>query len=419
MIDLLQGDCIEVMRTLPECSIDAVVTDPPYELGFMGKSWDKSGIAYSIELWREVLRVLKPGGHMLAFGGTRTYHRMACAIEDAGMEIRDQLQWLYGSGFPKSLNVSKAIDKVLGAEREIIGTRKYRKSGQAGYMSDDENQSGGEYKAENSITLPATPEAEQWDGWGTALKPANEPICLARKPLSEKTVAANVLKWGTGAINVEGCRIGTETIKTHGGAKFPNVYGVYKECQESYHAGRFPANILLDESAAAMLDEQSGESKSNGRLRHNNNVKNRPNFNCYGGYGDSITKGYSDCGGASRFFYVAKASGKERGAGNNHPTVKPIRLMRYLCRLITPPGGTVLDPFAGSGTTLLAGLMENFRAMGIEKEREYCDIIHKRINEYRERNSGSDEFPILWDDWPSHLEPPTEEDILAELDKRA
>ena len=378
---LIEGDCIEAMHGMEGNSIDAVVTDPPYELGFMGKAWDRSGIAYRAELWQEVARILKPGGHVLAFGGTRTYHRMACAIEDAGLEIRDQLQWLYGSGFPKSLNVSKAIDKVLGAEREIIGTRKYKKSGQAGYMSDDENQSGGEYKAEYSITLPATPEAEQWDGWGTALKPANEPICLARKPLSEKTVAANVLKWGTGGINVDGCRIGTDEKLGRMNSK-PSLF-IHKNTtpyvDNSRGLGRFPANILLDEAAAAMLDAQSGKSRSvkrnpTGKLQFpgTNSMTKSSTI-------DSTIRGHSDSGGASRFFYVAKASTKERGAGNNHPTVKPIRLMRYLCRLITPPGGTVLDPFAGSGTTLIAAQREGFNAIGIEMMPEYCEIIRSRL----------------------------------------
>jgi len=408
---LIEGDCIEVMRSMDGNSIDAVVTDPPYELGFMGKGWDRSGIAYRAELWQEILRVLKPGGHVLAFGGTRTYHRMACAIEDAGFEIRDQLQWLYGSGFPKSLDVSKAIDKAAGAKREIIG-----KSNSKGIKSGSGNYVGDDYKCDGyDVTISATPEAKQWQGWGTALKPANEPICLARKPLSEKTAAANVLRWGTGAINVDGCRIGTDEKLGRMNSK-PSLF-IHKNTtpyvDNSRGLGRFPANILLDESAAAMLDEQSGESRSR-------SGGDRGNRQLWGSVlGQQKRNGFNDSGGASRFFYVAKASKRERGADNNHPTVKPIRLMRYLCRLITPPGGTVLDPFAGSGTTLLAGLMENFRAMGIEKEREYCDIIHKRINEYRERNSGSDEFPILWDDWPSHLEPPTEEDILAELDKRA
>ena len=374
---LIEGDCIEAMRGMESNSIDAVVTDPPYELGFMGKAWDRSGIAYRAELWQEVARILKPGGHVLAFGGTRTYHRMACAIEDAGMEIRDQLQWLYGSGFPKSLNVSKAIDKAAGMEREIIGIKKDKKSGQAGYMSDDENQSGGEYKAEYSITLPATPEAEQWDGWGTALKPANEPICLARKPLSEKTVAANVLKWGTGAINVDGCRIGNDTITIKGGgAKYYDGYksGIPNNEINKKKEGRFPANILLDESAAAMLDEQSGESRSR-------SGGDRGNRQIWGSImlGQQKRNGFNDSGGASRFFYVAKASARERGAGNNHPTVKPIRLMRYLCRLITPPGGTVLDPFAGSGTTLIAAQQEGFNAIGIEMMPEYCEIIRSRL----------------------------------------
>jgi DNA modification methylase len=387
---IINDDCLNALKDIPDNSIDSVVTDPPYELGFMNKGWDSTGIAYNIEMWKEVLRVLKPGGHMLAFGGTRTYHRMACAIEDAGFEIRDQLQWLNGSGFPKSLNISKAIDKAAGVERKVVGKTKSKgiRPGQGNYIGDHYQCDG------YDVTIPSTPDAIKWDGWGTALKPANEPICLARKPLSEKTVAANVLKWGTGGINIDKCRVGNETMynqyckpkQGYMSDKYRASGGVFSKSGCNVANGRFPANILLDETAAAMLDEQSGENS----------------------------------GGASRFFYVAKASARERGAGNNHPTVKPIRLMRYLCRLITPPGGTVLDPFAGSGTTLLAGLMENFRAIGIEKEREYCDIIHKRINEYKERNSGSDEFPMLWDDWPSHLEPPTEEDIafLAELNNR-
>lgn len=377
MIDLLQGDCIEVMRTLPECSIDAVVTDPPYELGFMGKSWDKSGIAYSIELWREVLRVLKPGGHMLAFGGTRTYHRMACAIEDAGMEIRDQLQWLYGSGFPKSLNISKAIDKAAGAKREIIG-----KSNSKGIKSGSGNYVGDDYKCDGyNITIPATQEAKQWQGWGTALKPSNEPICLARKPLSEKTVAANVLRWGTGGINIDKCRVGNETMynqyckpkQGYMSDKYRASGGMFSKSGGNVANGRFPANILLDESAAAMLDEQSGESRSR-------SGGDRGNRQIWGSVtGQQKRDGFDDSGGASRFFYVAKASGKERGAGNNHPTVKPIRLMRYLCRLITPPGGTVLDPFAGSGTTLIAAQQEGFNAIGIEMMPEYCEIIRGRL----------------------------------------
>lgn len=205
-------DCREGLKLLEDNSIDSIVTDPPYELGFMGKSWDKTGIAYNVELWHECLRVLKPGGHLLAFGGTRTYHRMACAIEDAGFEIRDQIQWIYGSGFPKSMDISKAIDKKLGAEREVIGQRKVT-------SSDLGQSSGWNYldtsKGVYNYTIPTTDEAKQWDGWGTALKPANEPIVVARKPLSEKTIAENVLKWGTGGINIDDCRIAYDISDTN------------------------------------------------------------------------------------------------------------------------------------------------------------------------------------------------------------
>lgn len=349
---LHEGDCVEVMKQLPDNSVDSVVTDPPYELGFMGKKWDSTGIAYSVVMWREVLRVLKPGGHVLAFGGTRTYHRMACAIEDAGFEIRDQLQWLYGSGFPKSMELGKQIDKAAGVKREVIGQ-----------LNTHDIRGNALMDRKGSVTLditaPSTPEAVQWDGWGTALKPANEPICLARKPLAEATIAANVLKWGTGALNIEACRIPVDPavddmLRTTNRAKrqsqtweegsgFKNeansLTGVRAE-------GRFPANILLDEEAAAMLDEQTGFGAS---------------------------------GGASRFFYVAKASKSERGENNLHPTVKPLKLMRYLVRLITPPGGTVLDPFAGSGTTLLAAEREGFDSVGIEMNPEYCEIIRRRM----------------------------------------
>lgn len=361
---LYEGDCVEVMRGLPDHSVDSVVTDPPYELGFMGKKWDSTGIAYNVAMWREVLRVLKPGGHLLSFGGTRTYHRMACAIEDAGFEIRDQLQWLYGSGFPKSLDIGKAIDKAAGAERTKIripacNVRNPKSiNGGHGISGGDrpwmqEALERGYHEADSAEAV--TPEARQWNGWGTALKPAHEPICMARKPLSESTVAANVLKWGTGGLNVDGCLIAPreEADKAGFGHYSRNTSkpgalagkvqndNERREFTPTARAGRFPANILLDEEAAAMLDEQSG--------------------------------------GASRFFYIAKASKSERGTGNTHPTVKPVKLMRYLARLITPPGGTVLDPFAGSGTTLLAAEQEGFDSIGIEMNPEYCEIIRKRM----------------------------------------
>jgi len=395
-----QGDCLEVLKQYPDSYFDSIVTDPPYELGFMGKKWDSTGIAYNIELWQEVLRVLKPGGHLLAFGGTRTYHRMACAIEDAGFEIRDCIQWLYSMGFPKSHDISKAIDKKLGAEREVIGVDEVflRRNpnntgvGRIATKSDGTTLDGRKtpYKKSEhagSITAPATPEAQEWEGWGTALKPANEPIVLARKPLSEKTIADNVLKWGTGGINIDGCRIelqeegedkrlgGKGTWKTEKMAK--NVYkgGYSGEGVTSSKLGRFPANVIFDEEAGKMLDEQSGILKSGGGKK--GNVK--PQTGMFGnGKAFESVEYKANSGGASRFFYCAKASKKERG-DSKHPTVKPLSLMRYLCRLITPPEGIVLDPFAGSGTTLEAAILEGFNVVGIEKEHDYIPDIRRRI----------------------------------------
>ena len=375
-------DCLDGMKLLDDNSVDSIVTDPPYELGFMGKKWDSTGIAYNVELWKECLRILKPGGHLLAFGGTRTYHRMACAIEDAGFEIRDQMQWIYGSGFPKSHDISKAIDKKLGAKREVIG-----KSDSKGIRSGSGNYVGDNYKQVGyDITIPATPEAKQWDGWGTALKPANEPIVLARKPISEKTIAENVMKWGTGALNIDGCRIGTEEIKTYGKRKGQGVslewskYTSPEGYEGEIHQGRFPANVILDEEAGRMLDEQSGVTRS-GKVKSDK-----------GAYSGVSTTGFlrgitttqnqhGDSGGASRFFYCAKASKKERGEGNNHPTVKPVKLMEYLITLITPPNGIVLDPFFGSGTTGIAAVNLGFHYIGFEIDKTYCDIAAKRISD--------------------------------------
>lgn len=321
---LMLGDNIASLKKLPENSIDAVVSDPPYGLSFMNKKWDYD--VPSVEFWREVFRVLKPGGHILSFGGTRTYHRMVVNIEDAGFEIRDQLMWLYGSGFPKSHNIGKAVDKLEGNERETIGDNpNHRKT--AGLLE------LGFQDGKESSTI--TKGNSKYEGFGTALKPANEPICLARKPLSEKSIAENVIKWNTGGINIDGCRIShNEPIRT------------MKELKED---GRFPANLLLDEEAAELLDEQSGSS--------------------------------------SRFFYVAKVSKKERNLStdnNNHPTVKPINLMTYLCRLITPQGGIVLDPFMGSGSTGIAARLEGFRFLGMELDEDYFKIAEARIDNYEE-----------------------------------
>jgi site-specific DNA-methyltransferase (adenine-specific) len=355
-------DCLEGIKLIDDNSIDSIVTDPPYELGFMGKKWDSTGIAYNVELWQEALRVLKPGGHLLAFGGTRTYHRMVCAIEDAGFEIRDQMQWIYGSGFPKSMDISKAIDKKFGVEREIIGQRedilkKQAKDLREGKRKIVDSLNAGANERNNGfvtvsadITTPTTDEAQQWEGWGTALKPANEPIVVARKPISEKTIADNVLKWGTGGINIDECRV--ESGGEHKRAYQPTnhergVYGKQTAFQPSNKEGRFPANVILDEEAGRMLDEQQE--------------------------------------GASRFFYCAKASKKERGEGNIHPTVKPLKLISYLITLVTPPNGICLDIFEGSGTHAIACIENGFKYIGFELDKHYFDIATKRISNHTEQ----------------------------------
>lgn len=382
MDEIFNRNCLEGMRELPADSVDAIVTDPPYNLGFMGREWDTFGksptgtenekerqekakeyaeehkgaprfanshgsgkttpaqaMAFQssmTETFSEALRVAKPGAYLLAFGGTRTYHRLACAIEDAGWEIRDCLGWLYGSGFPKSMDVSKAIDKLLGARREVVGFSKQQQKRTPAIST----SAYGDYKGQSGdITAPATDSAKQWEGWGTALKPAWEPIVMARKPL-DGTVAHNVLEYGTGAINIDACRVGTETIITQGGDKFPGVYGKYATCEESMHAGRFPANIIHDGS-------------------------------------DEAT---APMGDASRFFYCAKASKKDRGEGNNHPTVKPQALMQYLIRLVTPECAVVLDPFLGSGSTAVAAMATGRHYLGYELLPEYFDIARARLD---------------------------------------
>lgn len=369
---LLHADCRAVLAALPDASVDAIVTDPPYELGFMGKRWDGSGIAYSVDLWADCLRVLKPGGHLAAFGGARTYHRMTCAIEDAGFEIRDGLQWLYGSGFPKSLNVGAGIMKLHG-------------------LSPSEDK------------WPA--ETEAWRGYGTALKPAAEPIVLARKPLGG-TVAANVLAHGTGALNIDGCRVehasaadlATSQSKNPGRLDVvtSEVYGAGRPQQSVNAAGRWPSNVLLshaeqcgevcaDGCPVAELDAQSGMLKSGTHAAHHRRTAAGGNGNTHGAMAGVTGRSHDDSGGASRFFptfrYQAKAPSKERPKvdGVAHPTVKPLDLMRWLVRLVTPPGGLVLDPFAGSGTTLQAARDEGFRALGVEQERDYYRLACQRL----------------------------------------
>jgi DNA modification methylase len=378
---LHSGDCLEVLASLPENSIDAVVTDPPYELGFMGKSWDASGIAFCSDTWALVWRVLKPGGHMVAFGAPKNYHRLACAIEDAGFEIRDSLMWVFGTGFPKSHNISKAIDAAAGAEREVVGVKvrgdvQKAKSSGSTYAAADANKGNEKifgYGVEE-LTAPATDKAKQWDGWGTALKPAYEPIVLARKPLSEKTVAANVLRWGTGALNINATRVGSEVLPEikAGQAKI----GTFErqDMVTPERVGRWPATICHDGSQQ-VLDlfphtknggQNASSIKGDGMFMAGSKIAGASNF-------------AGDEGSAARFFYSAKASKADR-AGSKHPTVKPVALMQWLVRMVTPPGGTVLDPFAGSGTTGQAAVNEGFQAVLIEREEEYQSDIRNRLS---------------------------------------
>lgn len=417
-VTLHAGDSRDVLASLPDASIDSVVTDPPYALvsigkrfgqdgaapakagktgayarasaGFMGKQWDTGETAFAVEFWAQVLRVLKPGGHVVAFGGTRSYHRLACAIEDAGFEIRDQLGWCYGSGFPKSHDVSKGIDKAAGLTREVIRERYTAKRIKPGATVVKEGAYG---KQDISFTAtdtaPASEASAQWQGWGTALKPAWEPIVLARKPLNG-TVAVNVLAHSTGALNIDGCRIGlddedraaTERKNAHG--KFGSaprgqgtVYGADHRQQTDYSAaaGRWPANIIhdgSDEVLAAFPDTGAASD----RPRNNNEFKSVAK----GRDLPHVTFGHADAGGsAARFFYSAKADADDR-IGSKHPTVKPVDLMQWLCRLVTPPGGFVLDPFAGTGTTGEAAWREGFKAVLIEREEAYRADIARRMD---------------------------------------
>ena len=367
---------MDALRKLPDDSVDSCVTDPPYELGFMGKKWDNSGIAYSVDLWREVLRVLKPGGHLLSFGGTRTHHRMTCAIEDAGFEVRDCIMWLYGSGFPKSLNVSKAIDKAAGAERKVVGRRLHPTCTVGASTIDKASYAHGTNTSarEWAITTPATDAAAEWEGWGTALKPAVEPICVARKPLAEKTVAANVLEYGTGSININGCRIPSNQSTVRHNNPTMGFGGCKKPFSGGSENSRWPANVLLDEGAVKLLDAQSGFSKSG--------VQTKP-FGTGGMW--RTTKQmpcgpqYGDSGGSSRFFWCSKPNKQDRRPYNDHPTVKPTDLLCYLTRLVTPAGGVVLDPFCGSGTTGVACQRERFQYILIDKDPHYIDITNRRL----------------------------------------
>lgn len=399
--EIIVGDCLQSLRGLPDNSVDSIVTDPPYGLRFMGKAWDYD--VPPVAVWAECLRVLKPGGHLLAFAGTRTQHRMACRIEDAGFEIRDMIAWVYASGFPKSLNVSKAIDKAAGAEREVIATGKPVKR----MIPGADQIEGGSWIKDNgrefvpTETAPATAAAREWDGWGTALKPALEPITLARKPLVG-TVAANVLQHGTGALNVDGCRValdGDYKCEANGRPSQTGLDDNYDPAAPNQPdtLGRFPANLIHDGSD----DVLAAFPNAPGQMADASTAADeRKNQNCYGamrrGRGDEPSAdsdnngavGFKmkpgarrgDSGTAARFFYCAKASADDRGEGNKHPTVKPNALMRYLCRLITPPGGTVLDPYLGSGSTAKAALEEGFSIIGMEIDSGHAETARNRCN---------------------------------------
>jgi site-specific DNA-methyltransferase (adenine-specific) len=426
---IFHGDNIQVLRTLLDNSVDSVVTDPPYGLKFMGKKWDYD--VPSVELWKEVYRVLKPGGYLLSFGSSRTYHRMVIKVEDAGFEIRDQIMWIYGSGFPKSHNLGLSIDKLSGGTPVIIGTKR---SGISKAFTKEGWGSGNDVV---NVSKAETLIGQQWTGWGTNLKPAHEPILVARKPLSEKSIAKNVLKWNTGGINIDDCRVGEELITTNGFGTNGFVAG--ENYKPTSHIGRFPANIILDEEAGIILDLQSGITKSSKRSSKYN--KKTEFTNTYtptqSDYRDDNT--YKDKGGASRFFYCPKPSKKERNEGmpiaigefsqrprrddgtviykethleewtqvmsklkrkdktskaaaeeklqansngvkNNHPTIKPIKLMQYLIRLVTPKAGVTMDPYFGSGSSGKSTIREgnDYKFLGIEKEKEYFNIAVER-----------------------------------------
>ena len=424
---LINADCIEAMKAMPDNSVDSIVTDPPYELGFMGKSWDASGIAFNVEVWREALRVIKPGGHLIAFSGSRTYHRMAVAIEDAGFEIRDQIMWVYGSGFPKSHNISKGLDKAAGTLK-VIGKGKAGKTalGQSSGYNHTNNPH------EFDITEPNSDAAKQWDGWGTALKPAHEPMVLARKPLIG-TVANNVLTHGTGGLNIDGSRVVAE------GENFDNLKsrpigklntrrndetdGEFdarvNESPEQLAAlaklkelGRWPANFIHDGSDEVVALFPTTSPSPKGLITQGGKAGGGYDVGSSDGTRDTKFQGHGDSGSAARFFYCAKASKRDRNEGldgfeakrdhdgradggvggdnprnrtnnaklNHHPTVKPTTLMQYLVRLVTPHNGIVLDPFMGSGSTGKACAYEGFDFIGIDQSAEYVAIAQARID---------------------------------------
>ena len=382
MIELILGDCLEKLKEIPENSIESVVTDPPYGLtatnkkgkksqgGFMNQKWDYD--VPSVETWQEILRILKPGGHLLSFGGSRTYHRMAVNVEDAGFEIRDQIMWIYGSGFPKGVNISRDIDKILGKTRSKKKIE-FKNSTNTICFSGEKNprQWVEQAKKDGFILIDEnksiSDEAIKWDGWLTNLKPAHEPIILARKPLMENSVAENVLKWGTAGLNIDDCRV---------------LHNFTSNNSNAHKKGRHPANVIHDGSDEVLNLFPVTRSGNNNYMKRSSKDLEGNTSSAYGAesrsYGSKMVS-YGDKGSAARFFYCAKASPKEREKFNKHPTVKPIKLMEYLVKLITPINGTVLDPFMGSGSTGIAAKLNNFNFIGIENNKEYLEIAQKRI----------------------------------------
>ena len=415
-MNIINGDCLEELKKLEDNSVDAVITDPPYGLsntkpqqvadvlkawvtgdtvsvpakrgGFMGKDWDS--FVPPPAVWEECMRVLKPGGHMAVFAGARTQDLMGLSIRLAGFEIRDTLGWVYGSGFPKSQNIARQLDKTLGEDVPI--GKSFNTAGGGDRESEFANNGRSEAHKQWS---PMSDAAKQWDGWGTALKPAIEPIILARKPL-DGTVANNVLAHGVGGLNIDACRVPSNEVTGWGGAgagggtwNSENMR-LGKDGAARPVQGRFPANVLLDEHAAKEMDEQSGVSVSSVRVNVEKDYTSSQSLTPDSGKGGD--RGHTDSGGASRFFpvfkYQAKAPKRERpvieredGTKIQHPTVKPVALMEWLVSLIVPPGGVVLDPFAGSGTTLQAALNKGFTPIGIEQDADYIKLIEKRLEE--------------------------------------
>ena len=374
---LKNGDCIEEMQKLIDdgVQVDSVVTDPPYELGFMGRSWDSTGIAFQKETWELAYKLLKPGGHLLAFSASRNYHRMAVAIEDVGFEIRDQMMWLYGSGFPKSMNVGKAFDKKLGNERKVVGMTNQQDIRSGNYVG-----KATDTKEYSRIDVPITEGNSEWEGWGTALKPAHEPIVMARKPLSEKSIVDNVLKHGTGAINIDECRIEGEVKRPDTN---PDFRDVAKKAMAEGGQDKLNFNQITGAKRKKVVRKPRNESgvwtdgnsgmKAEGTQYADADPKGRFPANVMH---DGLETEWS------RYFYCPKTSKSERNNStvkNNHPTVKPQKLMQYLCRMVTPKGGTVLDMFMGSGSTGMAAKDEGFDFIGIEKEKEYFEIAEARI----------------------------------------